>query len=385
MDLTGTSKSPPLSAARVQSARAQYGHAVDRYLEQLRVGDPPADDLVRAWERMPPGEGQRMLTQAIDHGIASVPDPPAELVALFQSLDHVPFWVDWDRMHLASRKILRNGLLPAMAFTAYAAPHTYFATANRPLAFTEQLANQTVVRYRQTTRFVIEMFMPRNLQRHADGFKLAVIVRIRHARVRRRLLLSGRWTHEGRAPQIPLNQSHMAMSAILFSYFVVHGMRRLGGHFTSGEVESVALTWRYAAHLLGIDPEIVPTSEEEIRRHVDVAFSLEFDPDDTAKRLARSMVEAAPAFMRIRDERLARRFVRVLYAVSRHLLGDRLADGLGYPRTRARPLFYCGFALMWLVDRFPMLVPRALRPFLGMRFWLETSDYETDFRNLVGD
>ena len=255
MDLPGTSNSPPLSAARVRSARAQYGHAVDRYLEQLRVGDPPADDLVRAWERMPPGEGQRMLTQAIDHGIESVPDPPAELVALFKSLDHVPFWVDWDRMHLASRKILRNGLLPAMAFTAYAAPHSYFATANRPLAFTEQLADQTVVRYRQTTRFVIEMFMPRNLQRHADGFKLAVVVRIRHARVRRRILQSGQWEHDGRAPQIPLNQPHMAMSAILFSYFVVQGMRRLGGHFTSGEVESVTLTWRYAAHLLGIDSE----------------------------------------------------------------------------------------------------------------------------------
>ena len=385
MDLPGTSNSPPLSAARVRSARAQYGHAVDRYIEQLRVGDPPADDLVRAWERMPPGDGQRMLTRAIDHGIESVPDPPAELVTLFKSLDHVPFWVDWDRMYLASRKILRNGLLPAMAFTAYAAPHSYFATANRPLAFTEQLADQTVVRYRQTTRFVIEMFMPRNLQRHADGFKLAVLVRIRHARVRRRILQSDQWEHDGRAPQIPLNQSHMAMSAILFSYFVVQGMRRLGGHFTSGEVESVTLTWRYAAHLLGIDPEIVPTSEEEIRRHVDVAFSLEFDPDDTAKRLARSMVEAAPAFMRIRDERLASLFVRVLYAVSRRLLGDRLADGLGYPRTRALPLFYGGFAVMWIADRFPMLIPRALRPFLGMRFWLATSDYETDFRSLAGD
>lgn len=380
-----TSNPPPLSAARVSAARERYGHAVDRYVEQLHVGDPLADDLIRTWERMPPGAGQRMLLRAIDHGIESVPDPPTELVSLFEQLDHVPFWVDWDRMYLASRKILRNGLLPAMAFTAYAAPHSYLATTNRPLAFTQQLADQTITRYRQTTRFVIEMFMPRNLQRHADGFRFAVLVRMRHARVRRRILQSGRWEHDGGVPQIPLNQSHMAMSAILFSYFVVQGMRRLGGHFTSGEVESVALTWRYAAHLLGIDPEIVPTSEEEIRRHVDVAFSLEFDPDHTAKHLTRSMVEAAPAFMHIRNERLARLFVRVLHAVSRRLLGDRLADGLGYPRTRALPLFYCAFALIWVADRFPILIPRALRPFMGMRFWLATSDYETDFRNLVGD
>ena len=380
----GTSTLPPLSAARVAAAREQYGHAVDRYVEQLRVGDLPADNLVRAFEEMPPGTGPRMLLQAIDHGIESVTEPPPELVALFEQLDHVPFWVDWERMHLASRKILRNGLLPAMAFAVYALPHSYLATGNRPLAFTRELADATVDRYRHTTRFVIEMFMPRNLQRRAEGFKFAVLVRMRHARVRRRLLRSGRW-NPGEIPTIPLNQSHMAMGAIFFSYFVVQGMRRLGSRITSQDMESVTLTWRYVAHLLGVDPEIVPVSEEEVRRHVEVAFSLEFDPDDTAKRLARSMVESAPAFMHIADERVAKLLVRTLYGVSRRLLGDRLADGLGYPRPAGLPLFYFGVAVMWLVDRFPALMPRAIRQLMGMQFWLTTSDYEMDVASLAED
>ena len=227
--------------------------------------------------------------------------------------------------------------------------------------------------------------MPRNLQRHAEGFKLAVLVRMRHARVRRRILQSGRWEDLHDVPTTPLNQSHMAMSAIFFSYFVIQSMRRLGGHFTAQDVESVTLTWRYVAHLLGIDPEIVPTSKEETQRHVDVAFSLEFDPDDTTRLLVRSMIDSGPTYLRIRNQRLARLFVRALYAASRNLLGDRMADGLGYPSTRGLPLFYGGVAVMWLVERFPVLVPRGLRQRMGMPFWLATSDYERDLASLAGD
>ena len=127
----GTSPFPPLAPERIAASRERYGAAADRYLEHLRIGDPPADELVLCFERMPPGDGSRLLSRAIREGIDAIDDPPAPLAALFEQMDYVPFWVDWDTMLVASRKIVRSGLLSTLAFAAYALPHSYLATGNR--------------------------------------------------------------------------------------------------------------------------------------------------------------------------------------------------------------------------------------------------------------
>ena len=94
----GISPFPPLSPERVEAARQLYGDTIDDYLRHLRTGDPLADDLVLSFERLPRGRGYKLLQNALDHGIDSLDDPPPELVTLFRQVDHVPFWVDWDRM-----------------------------------------------------------------------------------------------------------------------------------------------------------------------------------------------------------------------------------------------------------------------------------------------
>jgi hypothetical protein len=53
--------------------------------------------------------------------------------------------------------------------------------------------------------------------------------------------------------------------------------------------------------------------------------------------LARALLESPAANARTSEERRRAKASRpVAYALSRHLLGDRLADSLGYPRTSAR-------------------------------------------------
>ena len=374
--LPGTSAFLPLAPERVAAARERYGVAVDQYLEHLRLGDPAADELVRCFERMPPGEGSRLLVRALQEGIDAVDDPPEPLAALFEQIDHVPFWVDWDLMLVASRKITRDGLLTTLAFAAYALPHSYLATGNRPLAFTSALLDDTPRRYAQTLRFVIESFLPGGLRRDADGFRLAVWVRIQHARARRRILKSGDWGL-GDA-QIPLNQAHTAVGTVLFSFYVVEGMRRLGARFSRREVEGVLLTWRYIGYLFGVNPELVYTSEEQAHRILDVAFSLEFDPDETSRRLCRALIEAGPKFMQIDNAWQARFFVGMASPMTRYLLGDRLADRLGYPPERRRLLCRCFVALVWLSERAPWLLPRAVRDYKGVTFWLEKGAYDVD-------
>ena len=161
--------------------------------------------------------------------LPSIDNPPKPLVVLFEQLDSVPAWVDWDLMRVASKKIIRSGLLTALSFAAYALPHTYLATANKPLAFTRTLLNKTTHRYAQTLRLITESFLPGGLQRQADGFELVVFVRVLHARIRRQILQSNKWDKS--TPELPLNQAHMAMDVIFFFALCHSGDEAIGDAF----------------------------------------------------------------------------------------------------------------------------------------------------------
>ena len=344
---------------------------MDTYLEHLRLGDPLADDLVASFERLPPREGDRMLMQAIDSGIDSVDDPPDELVALFEQLDDVPAWVDWDRMRIGSAKILQNALLPVMSLVVYALPHTYLATGNKPLVFSTSLIHDVARRYATSTRFFTEVFMPGAMRRYADGFKFTVLTRIYHARVRRQILKSGDWD---RSLGQPINQAHMAMGTIILSFYVPHGMRRLGGLVGREDMEGITLIWRYVGHLFGIGAPMSFSSEAEARHLIEVGYSLEFDLDEDARLLCNALVHATPEILKIQSPFVARTLVGILFALSRRLLGDRMADRLGYPKDRRWLLCSLGTLLAWIFERFPVLIPSRLRPYMGVKFWLEQGD-----------
>lgn len=369
----GLSSHPALSGDRIAAARAEHGDAVDLYLEHLHMGDPFADNLVECFEDMPRREGYRMLMQAIDGGIDSVDGPPEELVALFEQLDRVPEWVDWDRMRTGSAKILQNALLPTLSLVVYALPYSYLATGNKPLVFSTSLIHNTARRYGTTTKFFTEVFMPGAMRRHADGFKFTVLTRVYHARVRRQILRSGKWDP---SLGVPLNQAHMAMGTIILSFFVPHGIRRLGGRIGPTDMEGIMLIWRYVGHLFGIDPRMSFTSEEEARRLIEVGYSLEFDLDEDAARLSQALVRATPEILGIRNRRLASNLVGILFSLSRKLLGDHMADRLGYPKERRRLLCSLGISLAWLFERCPVLIPPGLRRYMGVRFWLDQGNYD---------
>ena len=368
---------PPLSPERVRMARVLHGDApVDRYMKHLEIGDPLADAVIAHFDDASQGQTIQALNQVLNQGLESVSDPPPELGALMEQLNHVPDWVDWREMRHASKRVLQNGLLTGLAFAAYALPHCYLATSNMPLAFTGRLLGETALRYGRTVRFVIESFMPDGLRREADGFRMAVMVRAFHARVRQEILDSGRW--DSSRYGAPLNQSHMATNTIFFSLYVVEGLRRLGVRLTRRERESVMLTWRYVSYLLGVDDEIAFQSEAEARDLASVAFSLEFEPDETSKKLYRSMIEAGPEYMQIDNDRLARAFTGVVRPMSRYLLGDRLARQLGFSGPGHPWLCHGIKAFIGLTERMPWLLPNRIRNYMGVEFWLRTGLYGRD-------
>ncbi len=330
-------------------------------------------------ENVPRSEGYDLFLRALRNGIDSVKNPSPPLVKLFKELDYVPFWVDRNRMRIASKKIIRNGLLTSLSFATYALPHTYLATCNKPLTHTRTLLDQTPKRFAQTARFVIDIFMPDCLERYSDGFMSAVLVRYQHALCRHRIKDSLEWCPD--SYELPLNQSHLAVNSILFSLYVVRGLQRLGLRFTPQEIESILLTWRYVSYLLGVNPEIVSASEEDADRLIDVAFSLEFDPDENSKRLFWSMVKAGPQFMGLKKSRVADLFSRCICETAFRLLDKRLTEYLDFPPKRSRVLFLCLLLSIRCWDRMPWLFPRSIHHLLGIRFWLERSNFE-EFDNV---
>ena len=50
-----------------------------------------------------------MLDQAIAHGVASVPNAPASLLALFEDIERDPEWLDPERIELGARVFRRYG------------------------------------------------------------------------------------------------------------------------------------------------------------------------------------------------------------------------------------------------------------------------------------
>ena len=185
----------------VRSRRVPLGPP-DDYVRFLATTDPLADAVAAAFAALPAGRGRRLLDTALDYGVEAVPDAGPALTALFAQLDHVPLWVDWERLDRGGALFLRSGAFGILVLALYSLPLTYSSPGgNKPLVFTGNLLRRAPGRLAETARFAVATSRPGGLRRFADGFKSTVKVRLMHAQVRRLLWQSGRWN--GAEPRHP--------------------------------------------------------------------------------------------------------------------------------------------------------------------------------------
>ncbi|HWU23228.1 MAG TPA: hypothetical protein VN088_16940, partial [Nocardioides sp.] len=74
-----------------------------RYGEALTEGDPLMDEVVAWMTATGRTEGKRLFERALTHGIATVPDAPDPLRALFEEVERTPAWVDRDLLDRGAR------------------------------------------------------------------------------------------------------------------------------------------------------------------------------------------------------------------------------------------------------------------------------------------
>ena len=87
----------------------------------------------------------------------------------------------------------------------------------------------------------------------------------------------------------PINQVQLAGTLMLFSLANLAGCQAMGMRFSDRERDAVFHLWRYVGLLMGLHPELVPTSEDDTWRLFWLEADTEFLPDDDSRKLAQAL------------------------------------------------------------------------------------------------
>lgn len=345
------------------------------YLRCTQVGDPPADAVVEMFRRLPAGVGRRMFDRAVEHGIEAVDDAPQELVAFFAEVEAVPYWVDRGLLDRAVGVIGRTGVIGDVALAMGSLMGGYLASrVVKTLVRTGDLRRAAPRRIAETTSWFAEVTAPGGLKRFAPGFQATVRVRLMHALVRAGMSRRADW--DWQEWDCPVNQSAMAGTVMLFAIGNLAGSQVLGLHFSRRERDAVFHLWRYVGFLLGVRPDILPSTERDFWRLFWLQADYEFGhPDEDSIALAQALVQAIGPVIVGEGNGLLRRLGRqaatsVLCAYARLILDKPGADFLGLDdHTLLQRLLLGAAAVIRLLEYPRRLLPGATRlgEILGQR------------------
>jgi hypothetical protein len=361
----------PSRFLRRDEARALYGDQAERVGAKLLESDELADRVVEAFAALPPGAGLAMLDRALDRGGDDVRDAPPALRELLDEVDRVPAWVDPRALERGGELLFRAGYLGGVALGVsllygYASP-----AGNKPLVFSGRLEDQAARRIRETSRFVEATCAPFGLARRGDGLRITLKVRLMHAQVRRMILRSGKWDTERWG--LPINQHDMAGTSILFSLGPIDTLSRVGFELDEEEQHLYMQLWRYSGRLIGVHPDILPTSVADARRLAEIIAKTQGPPDEDSRRLSRTMFASGPRSLPGTPKERARaaRMADLGEGIVRAVMGEELSDALSVPRSPYRHAIHLVRAALSGVEGRPMLrrALRARQVAVGRAYW----------------
>ena len=359
----------PRRYVNVVAARARFGDRVDRLGTYLGKGDDAADRVVAMIAAMPKGEGWRLLERGLRG--EPIPKAPLELRNFLEDAADAPAWVDWATCDRGGAVLMEAGPIGGMVLGARSLVLGYAAPAgNKPLVFSGRLKEQAARRLNETARFVQAVSRPGGMRPFADGWQITLKVRLIHAQVRAMIVATDRW----RADEwgLPVNQHDMVATTLLFSVAMIDGLRKLGIRVDHDEAEDYMHLWRWTGHVIGVDAELLPASEAEATRLVDLIGATTGDPDQDSRDLTRALFDSGKIGATNPDQlRDAERRIAFGETICRELVGDDLADKLGVPRSRLRHVIPVIRQIVASAGRVTRAIPsgreRAIAA--GSRYW----------------
>lgn len=283
------------------------GDYPDRLNDLYWEGDELMDNVVIAMKKMPAGEGRKMFTQAMKKGIESVDNPPAAFIALFEQLDRVPDWVDWDEIeaggayqsHLPLWVVAIAGYLPTLYTT-----HGYATSI--PVGATGRFIREKENRIIEGLHFLTSLAEPGGLKRYSYGFECAVHVRLMHAFVRHQMYKKNEEYFDYATDGDPMSQPDTLVGAPVFGISNLLFMRAMGVPVTEKQLRSVDMLWRYTLYLMGGHESCIPKNLEESLYLLDYYIATQGKPSQFTDELNHAfligmgdaIIDRAPAWQK---------------------------------------------------------------------------------------
>ncbi|MDF2698205.1 MAG: hypothetical protein K0S65_6588, partial [Labilithrix sp.] len=230
---------------------------IDAVAAMYEDGDPLADAFLD--EMTSAKDARAMFHKAARDGIASVPDAPASLRALFADIETPPHWLDRDEVERGARVFRRYGASVFRFAGAITLAGYSESSVAKPLALTGgYVGGSARRRFLETASFWIEVSEPKGLERGAPGWVTTLHVRLGHAFVRRRLLGHPAWNRK--AWGVPINQADALFTLMGGSIAPGLALRAMGFRTSGEDIRALLHFWRWVGHIVGVKPRWYPAT-----------------------------------------------------------------------------------------------------------------------------
>ena len=316
-----------------EAARAIDPKTADNYVAHTTVGDPVMDAVVEELAPLPQGQVHRLISAGMDEDFDGLRNAPQLLRDFFIDAPQPdPDWLDYDAFTPGVRAFQRNSVSVLSAFVTGVLIDGFSTLISKSFVQTGRIFDNGVWRLKQNNRHQMEIFWPGGLERHGDGWKLSVRIRFVHAQVRRLLAQTEEWDHD--AWGVPISAAHVGYSAACFAARTVKHSESLGARYSAEERAGFHAVWRYAAYLMGIPETILFVDEDDALNLYRIGSTCEPPPTTEAILMTNALINSAPLVAGITDMEERKKLVnKVIYPVSRGLVGDELADKLSFPKS----------------------------------------------------
>ena len=200
-------KIPSAYRSGYEKARALNPELAAKYVEHTAVGDPQADDVVDALASFDQREAHRFIQAGMEQDSKALADAPLALREFFERIETPPPWFDPDSVHAGCRAFHEYSDLFIPAFFVVTLQNAATLISKAFYMTGRVKTTHGLRRIRQNTRHFIEIMLPGALERHGEGWKLSVRIRLVHAQVRRFIRVSGNWDEAEFG--VPLSAAHI--------------------------------------------------------------------------------------------------------------------------------------------------------------------------------
>ncbi len=323
-----------------EKARLVNPALADKYVAHTIIGDPVMDAIIEEMSPLPQERVHHFINAGMQEDFEELRQGPEALRRFFVDAPQPePEWLDFNAFHAGARAFQRNAVEILTAFVTGTLIDGFATLISKSFTRTGRIFDNGVWRLKQNNRHQTEIFFPGGLERQGDGWKLSVRIRFIHAQVRWLLANSEEWERE--AWGTPISAAHVAFAVACFASRTLLYSEKLGARYTPEERASFMQVWRYAGYLMGVPEEILFADEDGASEMFRIGAMCEPPPDVDAIVMSNALINSAPLVAGIDDPKHRAKLVnKIIYPVSRGLIGNHLADILQFPKVRTPcPIF----------------------------------------------